>query len=229
MLYRKGEKEPLVEIPFRGMFRKASTGETVWGEFRIGNVYTMTVFDLDYENIEYGYRFEGPYSRVRRGEPGYHRFDPSQVLLDPYARAIGGRDVWGSEPDWSDPYQHRGRVVYDDFDWEGDRPLEIPFEDLVIYEMHVRSFTRDASSGVRQPGTFSAIRDKIPYLKDLGINCVELLPIYEFDEFENGKKDPILGSVAEVELLGIQHGGFLCPQGGVCRHRSNRGWHHGCG
>ncbi len=66
VLYNKGEREPLVEIPFRGMFTKADSGEPVWGEFRIGNVYTMTVFDLDFENIEYGYRFDGPDGHVRK-------------------------------------------------------------------------------------------------------------------------------------------------------------------
>jgi glycogen operon protein len=214
VLYQKGVNEPLVEIPFRGLFTKTNTGETVWGEFRIGNVYTITVFDLDFENIEYGYRLEGTYPRVKHGEPGFHRFDPTKVLLDPYAKAIGGRDVWGLEPDWSNPFQHRSRIVYDDFDWEGDRPLEIPFEDLVIYEMHVRSFTRDDSSKVRQPGTFSAIREKIAYLKDLGVNCIELLPIYEFDEFENGRKDPDSGRWLKMNYWGYSTVGFFAPKSG---------------
>ena len=67
----------------------------------------------------------------------------------------------------------------------GDTPLEIPQSELVIYEMHVRGFTRHLSSGVRFPGTFAGLYDKIPYLKELGVNCVELMPIFEFDEFEN--------------------------------------------
>ena len=213
-LYTKGEREPLVEIPFRGMFSKAGSGEPVWGEFRIGNVYTMTVFDLDYENIEYGYRFDGPDGHARRGESGFNRFDPSVVLLDPYAKAIGGRDVWGKEPDWSEPFQHRGRVVYDDFDWEGDRPLEVPLEDLVIYEAHVRSFTRDASSGVRYPGTFAGIREKIPYLKSLGINCIELMPIFEFDEFENSRKDPNSDLWLKLNYWGYSTVGFFAPKAG---------------
>ncbi len=214
VLYQNGERDPMVEIPFRGMFSRADTGEPVWGEFRIGNVYTMTVFGLDYENIEYGYRFDGPYPRVNRGEPGFHRFDPHQVVLDPYAKAIGGRDSWGEEPDWSIPFQHRGRVITDDFDWEGDRPLELPLEDLVIYEMHVRSFTRHETSGVRQPGTFAAVREKIPYLKDLGVNCVELLPIFCFDEFEHSKKDEATGRWLKLNYWGYSTVGFFAPKAG---------------
>ena len=123
----------------------------------------MIVFGLDYENTEYGYRFDGPWDP----EVG-HRFDSSKILADPYARAIGGRDIWGVRPDWNDVYQHRSRLVFDDFDWGDDRPLEVPMEDLVIYETHVRSFTRDPSSGVKFPGTFAGIREKIPYLKESG-------------------------------------------------------------
>ena len=100
--------------------------------------------------------------------------------MDPYARSIGGRDVWGHLPDRSQPYQHRARLVYDDFDWESDRALEIPTEDLIIYEMHVRGFTRHPSAATPYPGTYAALREKIPYLRELGVNCVELMPIFFF-------------------------------------------------
>ena len=195
VLFEKGEPEPLAEIPFPA-------------EFRIGNVYTMVVFDLGYENIEYGYRMYGPHDP----QTG-HRFDPSKILMDPYAKVIGGRDVWGKTPDWDDVYQHRARLVYDDFDWEADRPLETPLEDLVIYEMHVRGFTRHASSGVKYPGTFAAIREKIPYLKELGVNCVELMPIFEFDEFENSKTSPVTGEML-YNYWGYSQVGFFAPKAG---------------
>jgi glycogen operon protein len=216
VLYRKGEREPMVEIPFRGLFKKAETGEPVWGEFRIGNVFTMTVLDLDYESIEYGYRMDGPYENAKRGEPGIFRFNPDQVLMDPYARAVGGRDEWGKMPDWNEPYPHRARVVCDDFDWEGDRPLEIPMEDLVVYEMHARGFTKDSSSGVdpAQAGTFAAIREKIPYFKELGVNCVELMPIYEFDELEHSKWDEEKGVWAKMNYWGYSTVCFFAPKAG---------------
>src|SRR5688572_8857192 len=95
VLFEKGAKAPFAELPFPD-------------EFRVGDVYALTVFDLDIENLEYGYRMAGP------NDPAAgHRFDPSVVLMDPYARLIGGRDKWGAEPDWSVPYQHRARVLQD--------------------------------------------------------------------------------------------------------------------
>lgn len=195
VLFEKDAPEPMAEIPFPD-------------SFRIGNVWCMVVFELDCETIEYGYRMDGPF------DPGQgHRFDKSKILLDPYAKAIGGRDVWGKEPDWNGTFQHRGRLVFEDFDWENDRPLEKPLEDLVIYEMHVRSFTRHESSGVKYPGTFAAIRDKIPYLKEMGITCIELMPVYEFDEFENSRKNAENGETL-YNYWGYSTVGFFSPKAG---------------
>ncbi|MBR3537979.1 MAG: glycogen debranching enzyme, partial [Eubacterium sp.] len=84
-----------------------------------------------------------------------------------------------------DSFSIRGCVAPNDYSWEGDKPLEIPMRDLVIYEAHVRGFTKDPSSGVNYKGTYSGLIKKIPYLKELGINCIELLPVFEFDELEN--------------------------------------------
>jgi len=195
VLFAKGQPQPKVEIPFPDAFR-------------IGNVWSMIVFDLDYESTEYGFRMNGPFS------PGEgHHFDPSKILLDPNARAIGGRDVWGVQPDWNDTYQHRARLVYDDFDWADDHPLETPMEDLVIYEMHVRGFTRHPSSGVKFPGTFAGLRQKLPYLKELGVNCIEMMPIYEFDEWENGKVHPDTGEQL-FNYWGYSTVGFFAPKSG---------------
>src|SRR5262249_19792713 len=135
VLFEQGRQEPLAQLPFPE-------------SFRIGNVFAMTVFDLDYENVEYGYPMAGP-----SHPPAGHRIDPSNAVLDPYAKAVAGRDVWGAPPDWGRPGPYRGRLVFEDFDWDGDRPLETPNEELVIYEMHVRGFTRHPSSGVKFPGT----------------------------------------------------------------------------
>lgn len=195
VLFEKHAPKPMAEIPFPD-------------EFRIGNVYSMVVFDLDYENIEYGYRMNGP-NNFQEG----HWFNPEKILLDPYAKIIGGRDVWGKEPDWNDIYHHRGRIAFDDFDWEDDRPLEIPPEDQIIYEMHLRSFTCDQSSGVKHPGTFAGLREKISYLKELGVNAVELMPIYEFDEFENSRQSPITGETL-YNYWGYSTVGFFAPKAG---------------
>jgi glycogen operon protein len=195
VLFKKNEREPMVEIPFPD-------------SFRIGNVFCMVVFNLDCENIEYGFRMDGPF------DPGNgHRFDKSKVLLDPYAKAVGGRSVWGDPPDWNNPFPYRSRLVFEDFDWEDDRPLEIPIEDLVIYETHIRSFTCHPSSGVKHPGMYAGIAEKIPYLKDLGINCVELMPVYEFDEFENSRRNPVTGETL-YNYWGYSTVGFFAPKAG---------------
>lgn len=195
VLFERGASEPMVEIPFPE-------------EFRIGNVYCIIVFDLDYERIEYGYRMDGPFDPTAG-----HRFDKTKILSDPYAKALGGRNTWMKPPNWDDIYPYRSRLAFEDFDWENDRPLEIPIEDLVLYEMHVRSFTRHPSSGVKNPGTFSAIREKIPYLKELGVNCIELMPIYEFDEWENSRRYPETGELL-VNYWGYSTVNFFSPKAG---------------
>ena len=193
LLYHHGCAEPFVEIPFPE-------------EFRIGNVYTMMVFGINIETTEYGYRFDGRFEP----EKGY-RFDQAKVLLDPYAKSISGRSVWGREPDRNSDFQHRGQLIREDYDWEGDKPLEIPQRDLVIYEMHVRSFTQHSSSGVRYKGTFAGIIEKIPYLKELGVNCIELMPVFEFDEFEHARE---VNGRKLVNYWGYSTVGFFAPKAG---------------
>ncbi len=195
VLYRRGEAEPMVEIPFLDAFR-------------IGNVWAMVVFGLDIEELEYGYRMDGPH-RPHAG----HRFDATRVLLDPYARAISGRQRWAEAHEPANARPFRGRILLDDFDWQDDRQLEIPAEDLVIYEMHVRGFTRHPSSGVKFPGTFAAIREKIPHLLELGVNAVELMPIQEFDELENDFTNPYTGQKLR-NYWGYSTVGFFAPKAG---------------
>lgn len=195
VLFRSHEKEPFAEIPF-------------FKEFRLGNVFCMMVFDLNYEDIEYGFRMDGPWDPVHG-----QRFDSSKILMDPYAKLISGRNVWGEQPDYSDPYLYRAKVLCDDFDWEDDLPLNTPSCDLVIYELHVRNFTADPSSQTVCPGTFAGLAEKIPYLKKLGVNCVELMPIFEFDEFENSRISPITGEML-YNVWGYSNIGFFAPKAG---------------
>ena len=169
-LYHRGEGKAFADI-------------LIPDEYRIGSNYSIIIYDLDPEDLEYTYRFFG---KMDIGS-GY-RFDPDITLLDPYAKLISGRDVWGDESQADKPM--RARVILEDFPWEGDRPLEIPFNDLVIYEMHVRGFTKDPSSKARYKGTFAGVVEMIPYLKELGVNCVELLPVFEYNELENKLSDP---------------------------------------
>ena len=193
LLFHHGAKKPFVEIPFPD-------------EFRIGNVYTMLVYGINIETTEYGYRFDGPYCP----EKGL-LYDRTKILLDPYARSITGRSVWGRKPDPSDPFPHRGQIIMVDFDWEGDKPLETPLSDLVIYEMHVRSYTKHKSSGVKYPGTYAGLIGKIPYLKELGVNCIELMPIFEFDEFEFSRE---INGRRLYNYWGYSTVGFFAPKAG---------------
>ncbi len=143
--------------------------------YRIGNVYSMIVFKLNIGEFEYAYRVDGPY------DPSNGLiFDSRKYLLDPYAKAVTGQSVWGRKANKSDFY--KARTVKDDFDWGTLVRPRIPMEDLIIYELHVRGFSIADSSLRAKPGTFAALQEKIPYLKSLGINAVELMPIFEFDE-----------------------------------------------
>lgn len=143
--------------------------------YRAGSVWSIFVFGLKADKFEYAYALEGPY------DP--HRgllFDRSRYLLDPYARAVTGQSKWGVQ--LSDDSFYKARVVHDDFVWNAPRQKMAPLQDYVIYELHVRGFTQHESAGVTHCGTFAGIMEKIPYLQDLGINAVELMPVFEFDE-----------------------------------------------
>lgn len=165
LLFHNAQEKPFAVIPFPDAYK-------------IGDVYSMIVYGLNIEDFEYAYRVDGPY----HPEKGL-LFDRTKILLDPYARAVAGQRIWGTH--WEHTYH--ARVVEDTFDW-GDMPQsDRELCDLVIYELHVRGFTKHESSGVRHNGTFAGLMEKIPYLKELGVNAVELMPIFEFDETVNAR------------------------------------------
>ena len=171
LLYHRMAEHPYAILPFPE-------------NYKIGDVYSMIVFGLNVEEFEYAYRLDGPYDPSRG-----LLFDRNHILLDPYAKAVTGQSVWGKKV--SDK-GYRARVVRNNFDWGTAANPKIPMEDLIIYELHVRGFTKMAAD-VTAPGTFLGIREKIPYLKELGVNAVEMMPIFEFDELSgrrtvNGKE-----------------------------------------
>ena len=188
LLFNRGEKDPYAVLPFPE-------------EYKIGNVYSMIVFGLDIGEFEYAYRVDGP------NDPGAGLlFDRDQILLDPYAKAVTGQSVWGEKQEPGCTY--RARVVKNNFDW-GDMPQSgREMSDLVIYELHVRGFTRHSSSGVANPGTFAGILEKIPYLKDLGVNAVELMPVFEFDETMGGRE---VNGRKLLDYWGYNTVGFFAP------------------
>ena len=167
LLFHREAEEPFAVLPFPD-------------NYRIGFCYSMIVFGLDIEEFEYAYRLDGP-SDEKKGL----RFDRTKILLDPYARAVTGQSHWGHKN--NPQHGYRARVVHSNFDWGQQRHTSIPMEDLIIYELHVRGYTMDASSGVKHPGTFDGLKEKIPYLKGLGVNAVELMPVFEFDEMRDAR------------------------------------------
>lgn len=172
---------------------------------RTGDVWHIYLYDIKPGQL-YGYLVDGPF----RPEEG-HRFNRHKLLVDPYAKAVAGRYLWDKPAAynyvWDHPYADQSfsternfgltakAAVVDslEFDWEEDRPLNIPLKDSVIYEVHLKAFTQDKASAVSSPGTYRGMIEKIPYLKDLGITCVELLPIHDFNPFENTRTNPETG------------------------------------
>jgi len=266
VLYAPQAHEPVLELPLDATFH------------RTGDVWHIEVAALD-PRVRYGWRM----ARQTVELNGFHRFDPSIVLLDPYAHALTGGSVWGAperrsgEPppsgtgigpppasesvDKPTPTlrgaqgerentpehqsataqadaveagvahsstpssagigrRRRSLFVRQDFDWDLVRPSRVPFSDKVIYELHVRGFTRDASAGVQQPGTYRGLIEKIPYIKDLGVTTVELLPVYEFDENDNPRCNPFTGERL-MNYWGYSPLGFFAPKAAYAANGRN--------
>jgi isoamylase len=165
------------------------------------------------DGVAYGYRVDGSRDVSGLGT----RFDPGKVLLDPYGRGTSSRR-WNRaaacEP--GDNVETAMRSVVVDvrgYDWEGDRPLNRPLADSVIYELHVKGLTASATSGVAHPGTYRGVIDKIPYLQSLGVTAVELLPVFEFDPQEFSRINPLTGDRI-VNYWGYSPLSFFAPHGG---------------
>lgn len=190
LLFKPQAPKPYARIPFPD-------------SYRIGDTYSMLVFDIKPDEFEYAFSFDGPYEPAKG-----LLFNEENVILDPYSRAVTGQRKWGEKPEGGKDFEYRARVVKSNFDWGNIKQLEQPFEDLVIYETHVRGYTKDKSSGVSALGTFAGLKDKIPYLKDLGINAVELMPIFEFDEMESAR---VVDGVQLCNYWGYNTVSFFAP------------------
>ncbi len=227
VLYHHGQKKPYVEIPFPE-------------DFKVGNVYTMLVFGIDVDTTEYGYRFGGksdeahgyrfdknrvlldPYAKSVTGRSVWRKkatkgarqklIQISNQKPDQRSNQISGVGS-GNLQELNAPgeFIHRGQIIREDYDWEGDRVLRHSLSELCIYEAHVRSFTMDKDSPIRYKGTFAGIVQKIPYLKELGVNCIELLPIFEFDEYEYSRE---YNGELLVNYWGYSTVDFFAPKAG---------------
>ncbi|MFI5184627.1 MAG: glycogen debranching protein GlgX [Vicinamibacteria bacterium] len=202
VLFVPGDREAAIEIPLDSRYN------------RTGDVWHAMVGGIG-PGIEYGYRAD----RSPNFESRIHRFDVTQVLLDPYGTGVAGLESWGG----GDGVSEFGRlgglrslVVDEEFDWGHEHPLNTPLPDSIIYEAHVRGFTRSDTSGVAHPGTFRGLVEKIPYLKDLGVTAVELMPITEFEECDNKHRHPVTGERLR-NFWGYQPISFFAPKASYAR------------
>ncbi|WP_302625566.1 alpha-amylase family glycosyl hydrolase [uncultured Eubacterium sp.] len=150
----------------------------------IGNVYAMSVMGIDYKSYEYNFAING------------------EILTDRYAKALSGKKQWGSIGE-----NLRGIIINDDYEWQQDAPLNIPFDETILYRMHVRGFTKHSSSKVRHKGTYLGIVDKIPYLKELGVTMIELMPAYEFIEIKKESATSMRGQF-DIEAPVLNYWGY---------------------
>lgn len=205
VLFARGEDEPIVEIPLDPKQHKT------------GDIWHICIRGIDPLKIRYGYKMD----RIPNENPNIHRYNPNIILIDPYAKALSDGGVWGGDEDDKVKRRERRSIVYfeDEFDWEGDKPLNIPLSQTIIYELHVRGYTIHPSSNVYHKGTFLGLTEKIPYLKELGITAVELLPINEFEELDTDRINPITGERL-LNFWGYHPINFFSPKASYAHNNS---------
>jgi glycogen operon protein len=195
VLFLPGEPQPVLELPLDPRYNKT------------GDVWHVLVSGLD-PGVEYGFRAD---SEVPAGST-LLRFDPGKILIDPYSKAVAGLERWGEDPGPGGRLERlRSRVVDEEFDWGHEHPLAVPLADSIIYELHVRGFTRHPSSGVTEPGTYRGLVEKIPYLRELGVTAVELMPVTEFEESDNPRTNLLSGEPLR-NFWGYQPVSFFAPK-----------------
>ncbi len=201
VLFLPGEEGSVLELPLDSRYN------------RTGDVWHVFVEGID-PGIEYGFRMDCD----PNPQPALIRCDRERVLIDPYGKAVSGLDEWGGQGSGANGRldRLRSRVADEEFDWGHEHPLNIPLVDSIIYETHVRGFTRHPTSGVARPGTFRGVAEKISYLKELGVTAVELMPVTEFDESDNEFRDPATGELLR-NYWGYQPVSFFAPKASYAR------------
>jgi glycogen operon protein len=188
---------------------------------KTGDIWHIWIEGIGHGQL-YGYRVDGPYEPSRG-----HRFNRNKLLIDPHARAVTDNFTWdlttarGYDPDSprndlsfseTDSREHVPRSIVISSCSYGDRPINIPSDETIIYELHLRGYTMHPSSGAAHPGTYRGLTEKIPYLKELGITSVELLPIQEFDFEENININPVTEEKLK-NFWGYSTFAFFAPKG----------------
>ena len=187
----------------------AQTIQLAFRQHRSVNTWHVFVAGVGHGQC-YAWRVHGPWDPANG-----HRFEPTRALLDPYARLVVSRVPPGAPGESAHGAARAGSfvsVVVDPsrFDWQDGTSTRTPPTERIIYEMHLAGFTRHPSAGADHPGTCDALIAKIPYLVDLGITTVELLPIFAFDPYAPDRRDPTSGE-ALVDLWGYNPLGFFSP------------------
>ncbi|HID38448.1 MAG TPA: glycogen debranching protein GlgX [Calditrichaeota bacterium] len=239
----RGAPQPLGATPVRGGINFAllcPTAQSVWLVFfadcsdeillelpldprinRTGNIWHALVQGYD-PGLRYGYRVKCPTKDGDRRQLCYEDI----VLLDPHARSTCGGEKWG-QPLKLNRGERRhtfrlSQIPVEEFDWGNDQPLNTPLSETIIYELHVRGFTRHASSGVSAAGTFKGLTEKIPYLKELGITAVELMPVTDFDETHPGNRNPQTGELL-YNYWGYDPVSFFAPKASYAHNKKPGG------
>ena len=190
LFYKKKGKAPVKEI-------------SLTGEYRSGGIYSILLPEFQSDKYEYNYKIDG------------------KIVQDPYAKRISGRDVFGQEIGVEEEHKVRcGFLTEEFFEWEGDKPLSLSYENMILYKLHVRGFTKTAKVPAKKKGTFSGLQEMIPYLKELGINAVELMPVYDFAEVTIPEKLTALVQVKNeaknVNYWGYTSGFYFAPKKSYC-------------
>lgn len=188
-------EEPVSLLLYRKGTKRVSA-ELPLGTKTMGNVYSLCLAEFPAGDYEYNYKV---------GE---------NILTDERAARIAGRKRFGERIPAGEEHQIRGGFDFGEYDWEDDRFPKIPYQDGILYQLHVRGFTREASSGVKAKGTFLGITEKIPYLKELGVNQLLLMPAYDFEEYQEETQSPYLDPLREqkVNYWGYAGGYYFAPK-----------------
>lgn len=224
--YYKGRKEPACVIPLTEGFKR-------------GGVYFITITGINYDD-----RSGRSLVQILSQDFEYMYEAGGREFIDPYAHIIHGKSIWGKALNASQKRAVRGGISLDGFEWGDDSQIRRPFNEVILYQLHVRGYTKHSSSGVRHKGTFKGLIEKIPYMKELGINALLLLPCYEFDEVQeevriyNGRYVPLQqygskekesetkeGGTSYVKLnywgYGAQDTYYLAPKTAYASDKSN--------
>ncbi len=181
LIYQKGQQTPCCAVSMKE-------------GHRLGEVCAIALTGFDFHDYEYNYEING------------------KVCADPYAKRLVGREQFGKYmPDGPEKGNVRCSFIFDDYDWEADAPPQIPLHEVIAYKLHVRGFTKHSSSKVKHKGTFLGMIEKIPYLSELGVNQIELMPAYEFDEITT-LDDSFLGTGRRMNYWGYGPGLFFAPK-----------------